>query len=172
MCVRPRRKRREIYNILLIIIRINGPSRVMACRLAWVHVRTELPLIGMVCKDTPGARSRMTCASMRVRLRACLCGIVGMTCAVTVWDADQALAVLVLADLTRPPSASLLAVACAQDMRSWKASFGHSGIRPHELRDSAQGMQHFRCQSKTSGVHCRKRRLHLPLSGIFGKKAS
>ena len=84
MCVRPRRKRREIYNILLIIIRINGASRVMACRLAWVHVFTVLPLNGMVCTDTPGARSRMTCASMRVRLRACLCGIVGMTCAGTV----------------------------------------------------------------------------------------
>ena len=51
----------------------------IACRLAWVCVRTVLPLNGMVCTHTPGSRSRMTCASMRVRLCACLCGIVG-TC--------------------------------------------------------------------------------------------
>ena len=70
----------DIYiYILLIIIRINGASRVIACRLAWVCVRTVLPLNGMVCTHTPGSRSRMTCASMRVRLCACLCGIVG-TC--------------------------------------------------------------------------------------------
>jgi len=43
---------------------------------------------------------------------------------------------VVTADLIRPPlSASLLAVACAQDMRSWKASFGHSGFCPHGMRD-------------------------------------
>ena len=50
--------------------------------------------------------------------------------------ADQALAVVVTAELIRRPlSASLLAVACAQDMRSWQASFGHSGICPHGMRD-------------------------------------
>ena len=51
----------------------------VAWRVAWVCAGTVVPLGGMVCTDTPGSRSRMTCASMRVRLCACLCGIVG-TC--------------------------------------------------------------------------------------------
>ena len=76
VCVRHRMKK-GIYIVIMKIIRINGAPRVVACRLAWVCARTVVPLNGMVCTDTPGSRSRMTCACMRVRLCACLCGIVG-----------------------------------------------------------------------------------------------
>ena len=107
----------------------------IACRLAWVCVRTVLPLNGMVCTHTPGSRSRMTCASMRVRLCACLCGIVGtclcrhgLRCGSSSRRPGHG------RPDSPPLSASLLAVAWAEDMRSWKASFGHSGICPHGMR--------------------------------------
>ena len=72
VCVRPRMKK-GIYIVIMKIIRINGAPRVVACRLAWVCACTAVPLNGMVCTDTPGSRSRMTCACACARL----CGIVG-----------------------------------------------------------------------------------------------
>ena len=77
--VRAASEKKGIYIVIMKIIRINGAPRVVAWRVAWVCAGTVVPLGGMVCTDTPGSRSRMTCASMRVRLCACLCGIVG-TC--------------------------------------------------------------------------------------------
>jgi hypothetical protein len=72
VCVRHRMKK-GIYIVIMKIIRINGAPRVVACRLAWVCACTAVPLNGMVCTDTPGSRSRMTCACACARL----CGIVG-----------------------------------------------------------------------------------------------
>ncbi len=63
--------------LLLITIRINGASRVMACRLAWVHVCTVLPLNGMVGSHGYSGVSVAHDMCMRMRLRANLCGIVG-----------------------------------------------------------------------------------------------
>ena len=133
VCVRPRMKK-GIYIVIMKIIRINGASRVIACRLAWVCACAVVPLNGMVCTDTPGSRSRMTLC-MRVRLCACLCGIVGtyLCCHGLRCGSSSRRPGHGRPD-SPPLSASLLAVACAQDMRSWKASFGHSGICPHGMR--------------------------------------
>ena len=72
---------------------------------------------------------------MRVRLCACLCGIVGtyLCCHGLRCGSSSRRPGHGRPD-SPPLSASLLAVACAQDMRSWKASFGHSGICPHGMR--------------------------------------
>ena len=66
VCVRPRMKK-GIYIVIMKIIRINGASRVIACRLAWVCACAVVTLNGMVCTDTPGSRSRMALC-MRVRM--------------------------------------------------------------------------------------------------------
>ena len=133
VCVRPRMKK-GIYIVIMKIIRINGASRVIACRLAWVCACAVVTLNGMVCTDTPGSRSRMTLC-MRVRLCACLCGIVGTYLCCHGLRCGSSSRRLGHGRPDSPPlSASLLAVACAQDMRSWKASFGHSGICPHGMR--------------------------------------
>jgi hypothetical protein len=55
--------------IMIMIIRINGAWRVVACRVAWACARTLVPLSGMVCTDTLGSRSRMTMC-MRVLAHA------------------------------------------------------------------------------------------------------
>ena len=97
---------------------------------------TVVPLNGMVCTDTPGSRSRMTLC-MRVRLCACLCGIVGTYLCCHGLRCGSSSRRPGHGRPDSPPvsaSQALLAVACAQDMRSWKASFGHSGICPHGMR--------------------------------------
>ena len=99
---------------------------------------------------------------MRVRLCACLCGIVGtylcfhgLRCGSSSRRPGHG------RSDSPPVSASLLAVACAQDMRSWKASFGHSGICPH-------GMRGWKREGLTACTHLgcalAQRRLHLLLS--------
>ena len=160
VCVRPRMKK-GIYIVIMKIIRINGASRVIACRLAWVCVCAVLvvPLNGMVCTDTPGSRSRMTLC-MRVRLCACLFGIVGtyLCCHGLRCGSSSRRPGHGRPD-SPPLSASRLAVACAQDMRSWKASFGHSGICPH-------GMRGWKREGLTACTHLgyalAQRRLKLP----------
>ena len=157
VCVRPRMKK-GIYIVIMKIIRINGAPRVVACRLAWVCACAAVPLNGMVCTDTPGSRSRMTgaCAC------ACLCGIVGtyLCCHGLRCGSSSRRPGHGRPD-SPPLSASLLAVACAQDMRSWKASFGHSGICPHGMRD-------WKREGLTACTHLgcalAQRRLHLLLS--------
>jgi hypothetical protein len=95
---------------------------------------------------------------MCMRMRSCLCGIVctclcchGLRCGSSSRRPGHG----------RPDSASLLAVACAQDMRSWKASFGHSGFCPHGMRD-------WKREGLTACTHLgcalAQRRLHLLLS--------
>ena len=71
VCVRPRMKK-GIYIVIMKIIRINGAPRVVAWRVAWVCACTVVPLSGMVCTDTRGARSRMTRACVRTCVRACV----------------------------------------------------------------------------------------------------
>ena len=142
------------------IIRINGAPRVVACRLAWVCACAVVPLNGMVCTDAPGSRSRMTCACAC----ACLCGIVGtyLCCHCHGLRCGSSSRRRGHGRADSPPlSASLLAVAWAQDMRSWKASFGHSGICPHGMRD-------WKREGLTACTHLgcalAQRRLHLLLS--------
>jgi hypothetical protein len=76
------------------------------------------------------------CVSIRMRLCACLCGVVctylcchGLRCGSSSRRPDYG----------RPDSpalsASLPAVACAEYVASWRAPLGHRGICPHELRD-------------------------------------
>jgi hypothetical protein len=97
---------------------------------------------------------------MRVRLCACLCGIVGtyLCCHGLRCGSSSRRPGHGRPD-SPPVSASLLAVACAQDMRSWKASFGHSGICPH-------GMRGWKREGLTACTHLgcalAQRRLKLP----------
>jgi hypothetical protein len=99
---------------------------------------------------------------MRVRLCACLCGIVGTYLCCHGLRCGSSSRRHGHGRPDSPPlSASLLAVACAQDMRSWKASFGHSGICPHGMRD-------WKREGLTACTHLgcalAQRRLHLLLS--------
>ena len=97
---------------------------------------------------------------MRVRLCACLCGIVGtyLCCHGLRCGSSSRRPGHGRPD-SPPLSASLLAVACAQDMRSWKASFGHSGICPHGIERlearGAHGMHALRvCTGAKGGCTC------------------
>jgi hypothetical protein len=67
---------------IILIIRINGASRVVACRLAGACARTLVPLSGMVCTDTPGSRSRMT----HVHACPCACAHAHALVRVLVWS--------------------------------------------------------------------------------------
>ena len=71
----------NIDNMRIIII--NGVTRVVKWRPAWVCAHTVMRLNGTVRTDTRGSRSRMTCKSVCARARACVESYV-RACAVTV----------------------------------------------------------------------------------------
>ena len=78
---------------------------------------------------------------MRVRLCARLCGIVGTyLCCHSLRCGSSSRRRGHGRPDSPPVSASFLAVACAQDMRSWKASFGQSGICPHGMTGKREGL--------------------------------
>ena len=79
-----RRIKKDIIVITIMrIIITNGATRVVQCRPAWVCAHTVMRLNGTVRTDTRGSRSRMTCACVCARARACVESYV-RACAVTV----------------------------------------------------------------------------------------
>ena len=82
VCARRRIKKDIIVITIMRIIIINGVTRVVKWRPAWVCVHTVMRLNGTVRTDTRGSRSRMTCACVCARARACVESYV-RACAVT-----------------------------------------------------------------------------------------
>ncbi len=86
MGVRAASDKKDIIVITIMRIRItNGATRVVQCGPAWVCAHTVMRLNGTVRTDTRGSRSRMTCACVCARARACVESYV-RACAVTTWS--------------------------------------------------------------------------------------